>query len=405
MDAAGAYLVTGGLGGLGLRFAQWLFERGARHVVLVGRRPPSTAADAIVTQLRERGATITVRGMDVADAAAVEALIAEFGASLPPLRGVIHAAGHLDNATLLEQDWKRFESVFAAKVAGAWNLHLATRNLALEFFVLFSSAVAIFGNSGQANHAAANAFLDQLAHVRRAQGLQALSMNWGAWGEIGAAAGNAVAEHIARRGFESFSPAEGVQSAELTMRSGVPQRVVVAADWAALDKSRPAWPLIAELAAETVVPVAERAAPDMRKLLESVPAEQRSALLLEQVRTEVARVIGAEDAGSIDAERGFFTLGLDSLTSVELRNRLQRGLRVELPSTVAFDYPTLLSLTGFLRREALAELFNGAPAAARETSPAGPTEVAAAEVSASEGDEVAIARELAELQAVLARNR
>ena len=406
IDAAGAYLVTGGLGGLGLRFAQWLHERGARHLVLLGRRAPDAAAETVLAQLREQGATVTVRALNVADASAVAALIAEFGTTLPELRGVLHAAGQLDDGVLLEQRWDRFERVFAAKVVGGWNLHQATRNRALDFFILFSSASALFGNPGQTNNGAANAFLDQLAHVRRAQGLPALSINWGAWAEIGAAAGSEILAQIVRRGFLSFSPEEGVRAAELAMRAGVNQQLVVGIDWALFSRRHPDMPLVAELASASAVSTATGAKTDIRGALESASVEHREALLLEKVRAEVARVIGAEDPSTISAERGFFTLGLDSLTSVELRNRLQRGLRAELPSTVAFDYPTLLSLTAFLRREILVDLFMPAALAVAEPARAAEPEVLVGEAAnepATDADEAAIARELAELQSVLAR--
>jgi microcystin synthetase protein McyG len=395
IDASAAYLITGGLGGLGLRFAQWLCERGARHLVLVGRRALDADANALLAQLREQGATITVRALDVADGAAIAKLVGEFGSSLPPLRGVLHAAGELDDAALSDQQWERFARVFAAKVAGTWHLHCATRTLPLDFFVLFSSASALLGNPGQANHAAANAFLDQLAQVRRAQGLPALSINWGAWGAIGAAAGTEIVERIARRGFAPFSPQEGLEAADLAIRAAVPQIVAVAVDWAVFAQQQ-AMPLIADLVTGQSSGTVEHGAEDIRVSLKSAPIERRTELLLEAVRAEVARVIGVTDAAAISPEKGFFTLGLDSLTSVELRNRLQKVLRAELPSTIAFDYPTLVSLTHFLQQEILTDVFApGTPLAA-------PIDAAAASM-APDSDDAAIARELAELQSVLAR--
>ena len=170
----GTYLVTGGLGGLGLEVARWLVRGGARSLVLVGRRPPSADAMSVIADLEGAGAEVSVVRGDVASRAQVEHAVAAIGGTRPPLRGVIHAAGVLDEGVLMQQDAGKFARVMAAKVEGAWNLERATRDLPLDFFVLFSSVAGVLGSPGQANHAAANAFLDAFAHHRRARGLPAI---------------------------------------------------------------------------------------------------------------------------------------------------------------------------------------------------------------------------------------
>ncbi len=175
----GTYLITGGLGGLGLLIAGWMVEHGARHLVLFGRHAPSPAAREIVDRLTAIGATITVAQGDVAVETDASALLAATALEMPALRGIIHAAGVLDDGALHRQEWSRFQTVMAAKVYGSLNLHRLTSHLPLDFFVLFSSAASMLGTPGQSNHAAANAFIDSLAHLRRSAGLPALAVNWG----------------------------------------------------------------------------------------------------------------------------------------------------------------------------------------------------------------------------------
>jgi amino acid adenylation domain-containing protein len=220
-SAAATYLITGGLGGLGLAVAGWMVEQGARHIVLVGRHAPSPEALTAIDTMRSGGAQVTVRGIDVAVESDVTGLLAEIRATLPPLRGVVHAAGVLDNAPLLDLDADRLAQVLAPKVDGGWHLHAATLGDQLDFFVLFSSAVSVLGSPGQGNYAAANTFLDILAHYRRRQGLPALSINWGPWSDIGLVASGAGARGVKsitpQRGLEAFGEALAHDGAQLTI--------------------------------------------------------------------------------------------------------------------------------------------------------------------------------------------
>jgi NAD(P)-dependent dehydrogenase (short-subunit alcohol dehydrogenase family) len=208
-----AVLVTGGLGALGLHVARWLAREGAAHLVLMGRRGLDTpgAADA-VAELEALGARVTVAAVDVADREALAATLRALPAELP-LRGVVHAAGELDDGVLSEQGAERFARVLSPKVAGAWNLHALTAGHELAFFVLFSSASGVLGAAGQGSYAAANTFLDALAAHRRARGLPAQSLAWGAWSGGGMAAelGAAQQARLARLGIGTLTPAEGVE--------------------------------------------------------------------------------------------------------------------------------------------------------------------------------------------------
>ena len=212
--ADASYLITGGFGALGLRAAQWLADSGARHLVLAGRG--GARSDDVrrrIEEIERQGVTVVSATADVADPKSVASLMETIDSTLPELRGVVHAAGTLDDGVLAQQSWARFAGVLAPKVDGAWNLHQATIERALDFFVLFSSTASTFGSPGQGNYAAANAFLDGLAHYRRGLGLPALTVNWGAWAESGMAA--QLNDHHKRRltemGIGLIGPEDGMR--------------------------------------------------------------------------------------------------------------------------------------------------------------------------------------------------
>ena len=203
-----SYLVTGGLGALGLAVAQWMAAAGAGRLWLVGRRPPSEKVRESVRDLIAAGTSVETADVDVTDAAALADLVARIGSEGPPLGGIVHAAGVLDDGAALDLDADRYLRVVRPKASGAWALHQLTRDLPLDFFVLFSSGVALLGGPGQANHAAANAFLDALAHHRQRLGLPAIAIDWGPWSTIGDAA--ALVGDRVRGGIGAIDPACGV---------------------------------------------------------------------------------------------------------------------------------------------------------------------------------------------------
>ncbi|HLJ16216.1 MAG TPA: type I polyketide synthase [Bryobacteraceae bacterium] len=358
------YLITGGLGGLGLLIAHWMVERGARHLLLNGRSPARDAALASLEQLRHAGADVQVAQVDVADCAALARMISCLDSRLP-LKGVVHAAGVLDDGSLQRQTWDRFETVLGPKMWGAWNLHRLTEEMPLDFFILFSSATSLLGNAGQTNHAAANAFLDALAHYRRARGLAAQSINWGAWSSVGAAATRQLEEHLEKKGLGTISPSNGIRALETIIRSGAIQVGVVPVDWGKFD-SRPMaegvrsffCPTHGEQRTSLATPAAAPSVAVFVEQLASASPQQRRNLVQRFVGETTEAVLGMGRGELTDLHVGFFELGMDSLLSIELKNRLQAGLRCKLPPTLTFDYPNVEKLTQYLAVEVIDKLLN-----------------------------------------------
>ncbi len=369
------YLVTGGLGGIGCAVAEWLADRGAGTIVLNGRRDPDAAAEETINALRERGVTVQVELADVSDASAVDRMLARMDRELPPLGGVIHSVGVLSDAALTNQNWESFEKVLWPKILGGWHLHRATVDRDLDFFILFSSRVGVMGNPGQANHAAANAFLDQLAGHRRALGLPAQAIAWGAWSEIGEAAEQK--ERIERRraalGGRWFTPQQGLKALENLVRQDATTSVVMSMDWSVFAEAvadRP--PLLEDLlsATDEAKTDAVTASGDLLSRLRQTPAGTQEELLVSFLQREVQAVLRLPSTPAPTV--GFFDLGMDSLMAVELRNRLNRAFSDEYtaPNTVVFDHPDIAALARHLV-EALGEIGRtSTPRAQPEPSPA-----------------------------------
>ena len=228
-----SYLITGGLGGIGCALAVQLADWGAGAIVLNGRRAPDPEAEDVIEALRKRGVEVSVEIADVTNTGAVDAMLARIDETLPPLGGVIHSVGVLSDAALTNQSWESFEQVIWPKAIGAWHLHRATMNRDIDMFVLFSSAAGTMGNPGQANHAAANTFLDQLAVHRRALGLPGQAIAWGAWSEIGEA--EEQRERIGRRietaGTGWMTPQQGLKALQVLLRQDAASRMVTSVDW------------------------------------------------------------------------------------------------------------------------------------------------------------------------------
>ncbi len=351
----GTVLVTGGLGALGLQVARRLARRGVKHLVLTGRRGFETpGAPEAVAELESLGARVTVSAVDVADRAALSQLLSQLPAE-SPLRGVVHAAGVLDDGVLRDQTAGRFERVMRPKAEGAWNLHELTAGL--DLFVLFSSVAGTLGSAGQSSYSAANAYLDGLAAYRRARGLPGLSLAWGAWSEGGMAAALDASSQarLARQGLGTISMSQGLTLLEQALSRPEAQLVVSPIDLRVVAKGLGTW-----------VPPVWRAlvrAPSTRGAVEkgtwarevaSLPADKRVDAVTQAVRVEVARVLGlGRGASAVPADKAFKELGLDSLMAVELRNALGRRAGVTLPATLAFDHPTPFATAKYLLSEAL----------------------------------------------------
>lgn len=373
--AGGAFLVTGGTRGLGLLVGEWLAERGAAAIALMGRREADAAALVAIARMESFGARVVVVQGDVSVAGDVARARAELLVAGAPLRGVFHSAGALDDGTLLTQTWARFVGVMSPKVQGTFNLHQVLGDA--DMFVMFSSGASVAGSPGQANHAAANAFEDAFAAWRQSQGMPALAINWGPWATVGAAADRTI--DTAAGFLRAFSPNDGLAALSAclsrTEDAGLfapAQLAALDADWSALSNAPPALAKsllfcgIAQrrtsggrqrLASDTSTADAERW---MARVL-GAPGNRRRALLREEVRAIAARVLGAPPE-TIGLDEPLRDIGLDSLMAVELRNRLGQGMGRSLPATITFDHPTVSALSDFIEREA--EIGNEAELAA-----------------------------------------
>ncbi|MEV5084137.1 SDR family NAD(P)-dependent oxidoreductase, partial [Streptomyces sp. NPDC056159] len=357
-SSEGTVLVTGGTGGLGGLVARHLVtERGVRRLLLTSRSGLGAAdAGELVAELEELGAEVSVAACDVADRDAVAALVAEH-----PLTAVVHTAGVLDDGVLNSLTSERLAAVLRPKVDGAWNLHEATRHLDLDAFVVFSSVAGVFGGVGQANYAAGNAFLDALAAYRQALGLPAISLAWGPW-QQGAGMTAGLDERDVRRAAESGMPLitieQGLALFDAALTTGEAAVVTSRLDLAAL-RGRAEIPALLRGLIRTPVRrtaatgAAEGADAGLVQRLARLDREQRHEVLLDLVRASAALVLGHAAGADIDADRAFRDLGFDSLTAVELRNRLRTATGLRLSATMVFDHPTLSALADHL----LTELF------------------------------------------------
>ena len=348
----GTYLVTGGMGGIGTALAEWLAERGAGTVVLNGRRSPDAQAERAIKALRARGFQIEIEIADVTDTAALDTMLARMDGTLPPLAGVIHSVGVLADAALGNQSWESFETVLWPKILGAWHLHRATADRDLDMFVLFSSVAGVFGNPGQANHAAANAFLDQLAAHRRALGLPGQAIAWGAWSGLGEA--EEQRERIADRreasGTGWFSPEQGFKALERLLHQDATGVAMAVVDWPVFGEAVGGRPSFLDdlLTVDTDDGDGSPEAEDLLAQFASTPEAGREDLLVSFLQHELQAVLRMPSAPSSTV--GFFDLGMDSLMAVELRNRLNRAFSdaYAAPNTLVFDFPTIAELARHL---------------------------------------------------------
>ncbi|MEW1629075.1 thioester reductase domain-containing protein [Streptomyces sp. NPDC089173] len=358
----GTVLITGGTGSLGGLFARHLAaEHGVTRFVLLSRRgPDAPGAEELVRQLAELGAEAAVVAGDAADRDALAALVASLPADRP-LTGVVHTAGVVDDGLVSALTPERLAAVLRPKVDAAWNLHELTRDLDLSAFVLFSSVAAVVGGPGQANYAAANAFLDGLAQHRAAQGLAATSVAWGLWSQSTGMSGHmeeADFRRIARSGLLAIAESTGPALLDTALTLGTAAVVATPVDREALRENAAQVPVVMTGLLRTPqrrTAVNSAAALSLADQLTGLDEEEREAHVLALVRAEVAGVLGHADAtgSALAPEQAFGDLGLDSLTSVELRNRLAALVGAQLPSGLVFDHPNPRALADHLLETAL----------------------------------------------------
>jgi acyl transferase domain-containing protein/acyl carrier protein len=370
----GTYLISGGLGALGLETASWLVEHGARHLVLLGRRGPSDAARDAIVAMEQSGATVRTFAVDVSREEDIAQVLATIATSMPPLKGVVHAAGLLDDAVVTSLDATKFRTVLAPKVQGAWVLHRLTQDAPLDFFILYSSVLAYLGAAGQANHAAANAVLDAIAYYRRSRGLPATSINWGAWAGVGLAAARADrGDRLATMGLASISAAEGRVALERLMVADAVQGSVMHFDASAWAQNigAAAQTLLAGLAVKDAATTDGRSAPELplADRLQQVPAgRDRREFLETWLVQQVARILRLSPT-SIDVNKPVRAMGLDSLMAVELRKKLEAGTAVPIPTTLVWNYPTVVQLAPEIAARMGVDLDGTAAAAAVVAAP------------------------------------
>ncbi len=361
--ADGTYLITGGLGGLGLHVARRMAERGARHLTLVGRRAqPSNEQQAEIAHIERLGTSVRLLACDIADRSQVSAVLEDLARSGQPLRGVIHAAGVVGDGPLTSQTGDRFAQVMQPKVSGAWNLHLLTKSIPLDCFVLFSSTASLTVSAGQGAYPMANQFLDALAYYRRAQGLPAVSISWGSWRRIGMAEvlGDRAERVWSAQGVTPIDLEGGLHAFEALAHSRYPHWAVIPIDWDRFRQycaAQGRWlPLVKNMVSAGAARAAIAAGgQDIAASLRAAPPEQHARLIAAHIGSIAARLLGVDSAASLDAHQPLSAVGLDSLMAVELRNRLQADFGVSFPidrlltdasvATLAFEVGTARQAT------------------------------------------------------------
>ncbi|MEW9518250.1 SDR family NAD(P)-dependent oxidoreductase [Streptomyces tubercidicus] len=374
--ADGTVLVTGGTGSLGAITARHLVaDLGVRHLLLTSRR--GMAAEGAVElrdELTALGAQVTIAACDAADREALAALLATVPADAP-LTGVVHTAGVLDDGVLASLNPARMDKVLRPKVDAAWNLHELTRDLDLSAFILFSAACSVFDAPGQANYVAANAFLDALAEHRHGLGLPCVSLAWGLWAQDGGGMAGGLGENdlrrMARKGIVAQTPDEGMRMFDGAVRSGAPLVVPVRLDINVLAVTGDFPPMLHGLVPfrrRTAAAAGAGTGDSLRERLAGLPQADQERALLDVVTAQIAQVLGYAGGGAVETSRAFRDLGFDSLTAVELRNRLDTATGLSLSATLVFDYPTPVALVRHLREQLLGT--SAAPVAVRSTAPA-----------------------------------
>lgn len=369
----GCYLITGAFGGFGKVLAEWLVKGGARHLVLTSRSGAATSeARAFVQSLHDQGVNVKVVRADVGSAPEISRLLAEIRAGAQPLRGVFHLAMVIDDAPLAALNAERFRTVMAPKAYGAWLLHKGTQDLPLDCFVMFSSISSIFGNPAQGNYAAANAFLDSLAHHRRALGLPALTVNWGVLGGEGYVARNKrVAEFIARQGTTELSPGEVMSLLEASLVAGTTQVAAIRVDWSTrrqFVRSMEENPLFERILASVEGQEGASVTSDWRLKIESAAPKDREAVIAAAVREVVGSVLRVKPDSRRD-DQPLTDLGLDSLMGVEIENSLEAVIGVTLPPTSLMRARTIGQIASLIAAQVGGKTAAPAPTPAAAVAP------------------------------------
>jgi NAD(P)-dependent dehydrogenase (short-subunit alcohol dehydrogenase family)/acyl carrier protein len=352
------YLITGGFGGLGLLVARWMAANGARHIALLGRKPDLRSQ--AVRSIEAMGVRILALAGDVADEVTLQAHLVRLADEAPPLRGIVHAAADMSAAPIVELEHEQIRAMLRPKIEGTVLLERLTHSLDLDFMVLFSTTTALLGAPGFAHYAAANTFLDATALSSNRPGRRVLSVNWGTW-EVMRLASAESQRSFREAGLEPMAADDALQALGSLLGGDRAQLMVAHINWNVLKplhETRRLRPLLARLGnevSETTLSAGAQTSsettPALSNRLAAASATLRREILVEFVRNEAAAVLGVEDRESLALDAGLFEMGMDSLMSVELRKRLERGAGRRLPSTLTFNYPNIAALAAFLQRE------------------------------------------------------
>jgi 8-amino-7-oxononanoate synthase len=350
----GSYLITGGFGALGLQVANWLVEKGAKYLILLGRSQPTEAARVDIEELK-KSATIQLETIDLTDLSQLQTIITNLSL---PLKGVIHAAGILDDGLLKNLSWQRFQSVLQPKVNGAWALHLATQNLQLDWFVCFSSVVSVLGSAGQANYSAANGFMDSLMHYRRNSGLPGTSINWSIWADDGMAQqlNDKLQERLSQQGLTAIAPDNGLEILEKLLLEDKTQSIVFPVNWSDFLSYLPSAnnnPFFQQFYSNNISPTQTSS---FLQQLANTPKSDRYSIIQQHIQEKAAKVLGFNHPEDVDLQETFADLGMDSLMAVEFENSLKSSFGNQISLSLTFDYPTIELLSEYIDRELLTDV-------------------------------------------------
>jgi yersiniabactin nonribosomal peptide synthetase len=371
LDEEACYLVTGGLGGLGLQWAKRLVDLGARRLVLVSRSEPGSKARAVLAELKNKGAVVEIFQADVANISELRPVFDKIRQNMPPLKGVFHFAGVLDDGMLYQQNWDRFVKVMKPKVTGAWNLHLLTKELDPDHFVLFSSAASLLGSYGQGNYASANAFMDALAHYRHHCGLPALAVNWGLWADSGMVKQLSQADlrRWEERGIGLIEPGQGFDILEYFLRQGVAHSMVFPVDWSQYVRYTPgaaAKGLFSQLVPTGPLQPGEEKTIDQARTsilehIKGLPEDRKTEAVFNHIKSHISEVMQSDSPGGIDADKSLMELGLDSLMITELRTSLRKDFSIDLPFTEFLQEPSVKELSNNITNQLRTTSILGTP--------------------------------------------
>jgi myxalamid-type polyketide synthase MxaB len=368
------YLLTGATGGLGLATAQWLIDQGADHLLLLSRQQAKPAAQHRIDAWKENGVHVTQHFVDTADLNALTQVMHTAQQQLPAITGIVHCAGVLDDHLIEDLSAASFNKVFSGKAQGAWNLHTLTQALPLDFFVLFSSAASILGNRGQANYAAANAYLDAIAQRRHQLGLKATSINWGPWAEVGMAQSDvAITQHLKRQGFVPITPELGLEALSLCIASTEPQLAVVECDWDQyLVSSEASSHFLSHMVrtekASSSNSTGSKSNAELLDEVRQASFDQQQKVVEQYVHRKIRQLFGLASTVALLPNQAFTDLGLDSLMAVQLADLIGKGLGQRLPVSLAFNYPNAAELVQFVWELVEKQLPNRADGTGQGTS-------------------------------------